>query len=56
MYDILGKEIATLVDKELSAGTYETEVDGSRLSSGIYVYSLKVDGKFSAVKKMILMK
>jgi hypothetical protein len=56
LYDILGKEIATLVDKELSAGDYETEVDGSRLSSGIYVYSLKVDGKFSAVKKMILMK
>ncbi len=55
IYDILGNEIATLVDKEQSTGEYEVEFDGNGLSSGIYFYQLKNEG-FISTKKMILLK
>ena len=62
VYDVLGNEIATLVDKHKPPGTYEIEFDarlphrqGSNLPSGIYFYSI-TSGKFHDVKKMILMK
>jgi hypothetical protein len=55
VYDILGNEIATLVNEELSAGEYEVEFDGKRLTSGIYFYTLKA-GSFIQTKKMILLK
>jgi len=61
IYDILGREVAALVNKEQSAGNYETEFDGSKLSSGIYIYSIRVyspgrAGNYAASKKMILAK
>ena len=61
IYNMLGKEIATLVHEVKNAGIYELNFDGSDYSSGVYFYSIKVaasDGKnnFSAVKKMILLK
>ncbi len=56
LFDLLGKEIVRIIDKQLSAGSYEVEIDGSDLSSGIYIYSLEVEGKFSAVRKMVLLK
>ncbi|MCG6960131.1 T9SS type A sorting domain-containing protein [bacterium BMS3Abin03] len=55
VYDILGNEIATLVNEEKSAGNYEIEFDGSYLSSGIYFYSMQ-SGTFTDTKKFILMK
>ncbi len=55
VYDVLGKEVTTLVNEEKQQGTYEVSFDGSRLSSGIYFYKLKV-GTLVSVKKMILSK
>ena len=55
VYDILGNEIATLVNEEKPAGSYEVEFDGSGLTSGIYFYQLKV-GSFVDTKKMVFMK
>ena len=55
LYDILGKEIATLVNEEQSAGVYEIEFDASKLSSGVYFYQLRA-GEYTAVKKMLLLK
>jgi flagellar hook assembly protein FlgD len=55
IYDILGREVATLVNKELSAGRHTYEFDGSRLSSGIYFYRLQT-GEFTQTRKMLLIK
>jgi len=65
VYDILGREVAILVNEEKPAGNYEVEFsaeggsafggDGSNLSSGIYFYKLQT-GNYTSVKKMILMK
>jgi photosystem II stability/assembly factor-like uncharacterized protein len=55
VYDLLGKEFATLVNEEKPAGNYEVEFNGSSLSSGIYFYKLQA-GDYTEVKKMILMK
>ena len=55
VYDILGREVVTLVNEEKPAGEYEVEFDGSALTSGIYFYRLKA-GEFSETKKMILLK
>ena len=55
VYDILGREIATLVNKEQKAGNYEVQFDASTLASGIYFYKLQ-SGSFSDNKKMLLIK
>ncbi|RJP67688.1 MAG: T9SS C-terminal target domain-containing protein [Ignavibacteriales bacterium] len=55
VYDILGKEIATLVNEEKPAGDYEVQFDGSGLTSGIYFYQLKA-GDYVETKKFVLMK
>ena len=55
VYDILGSEITTLVNKELEAGKYEVDFSGKDLSSGIYIYQIKA-GAFRETKKMILMR
>ncbi len=58
VYDVLGKEIATLVNEESAssgAGNYEAVFDASSLSSGVYFYKLQ-SGSFVQTKKMILMK
>lgn len=55
VYDILGNEIATLVDEEKPAGSYEVNFQASNLSSGIYFYALQA-GSYTQTKKMILMK
>jgi hypothetical protein len=55
VYDILGKEIALLVNEEKKSGDYSIEFDGSEFSSGVYFYSIKTNA-FFAVKKMILAK
>ena len=55
IYDLLGKEILTLVDETKSIGNYEIEFDASNLASGIYFYKLSVYNR-SETKKMLLMK
>jgi hypothetical protein len=55
VFDILGKEIATIVNERLQPGTYEASFDGSNYSSGIYFYKLQTEG-FINTKKIILLK
>jgi Secretion system C-terminal sorting domain/FG-GAP-like repeat len=55
VYDILGREIKTLVNEEQSQGSYEVEFNGSKHSSGIYYFRL-LAGEFMKTKKMILLK
>lgn len=55
IYDMLGKEIATLVNNVKEAGSYEVNFDASNLASGMYVYSITA-GNFTASKKMMLLK
>ncbi|WP_290660184.1 T9SS type A sorting domain-containing protein [Ignavibacterium sp.] len=55
VYDVLGREVATLVDEYREAGSYEIEFDATNLSSGMYIYRLQ-SGNYSDVKKMILSK
>jgi len=59
VYDVLGSEIATLVNEEKFPGVYEVEFNGSRLSSGVYFYRLTASnsgGRYTATKKFVLMK
>jgi len=55
VFDVLGNEMATLVDEEKTAGNYNIEFDASKLTSGIYFYKLTAED-FSSVRKMILIK
>ena len=55
VYNILGQKVATLVNEELKAGNYSVEFDGSKISTGIYFYMLKVNDE-QFVKKMMLLK
>jgi|GEM_PF-1207009 len=55
VYDILGREITTLVNEVKSPGTYEVKFDGSNLSSGTYFYRLTSNG-FSQTMKLLLLK
>ena len=55
VFDVLGNEIATLINEEKPAGSYEVNFNASILSSGIYFYKLQA-GSFSETKKLILLK
>ncbi len=55
IYDILGREVAELVNKEMKPGNYKVTFDASKLSSGLYFYKLSA-GSFVDVKKMMLLK
>ena len=55
IFNVLGQSVAHLVDGELTAGTYHSTFDASRLSSGVYMYRLQA-GDFVQTQKMILMK
>jgi hypothetical protein len=55
VYDVLGNEIATLVNEELPAGEYDFEFNASGLTSGLYFYTLTA-GNYSSTKKMTLMR
>ena len=55
VYDVLGNEIATLVNEEKSAGTYETEFSAKGLTSGVYFYKLQ-SGGIIETKKMVLLR
>ena len=55
VYNLLGQEVATLINKEMNAGSYDYSFNATNLGSGIYFYSLKA-GNFTATKKMMLLK
>ena len=55
VYDVMGREVQTLVNERLGAGTYEVKFDGSMLTSGVYFYKMVTDG-FTETKRMILIK
>jgi hypothetical protein len=55
LFDVTGREVATLVSDPFKAGTYEIDFDGTKLSSGVYFYKVVV-GDFTATKKMVLIK
>ncbi len=55
VYDILGKEVTTLLSQNMKPGTYEITFDGKSLSSGTYFYKM-TSGDFTDIKKMVLIK
>lgn len=55
VYDILGNEVATLVNEEKLPGIYEVEFNAERLGSGVYFYILRA-GNYTSTKKMVLIK
>jgi Secretion system C-terminal sorting domain len=55
VYDMMGREVQTLVNERLQAGTYEATFDGSQLSSGMYFYRLQTNG-FTETKRMNFIK
>jgi hypothetical protein len=55
VYDVLGREVATLVNEQKSAGSYQVDFDAHLLTSGVYFYSLQA-GTFTETKKLVLIK
>jgi len=55
VYDMLGKEVSTLVNQNMKAGNYNVDFNGSNLASGAYFYKI-TSNEFSSVKKMLLIK
>ncbi len=55
IFNLLGQEVATLVDEEKAAGRYEVLWDAVGFSSGVYFYRLQA-GEFVETKKLILLK
>jgi len=55
VYDVLGNEVATLVNEEKQAGSYEVDFNASQLTSGVYFYTINA-GSFVETKKMILLR
>ncbi len=54
VYDVMGREVKTLVNQEMNIGTHKTIFNGSGLASGVYYYRIKVDGKLQAKQMMLL--
>jgi hypothetical protein len=55
VFDVLGREVATLLNEELQPGSYQVAFDGQKLASGIYVYRMAASGS-TQTKKMMLLK
>jgi Secretion system C-terminal sorting domain len=55
VYDVLGNEVSTVVNKSMEAGTYQVTFDASSIASGVYFYKL-IAGDFISTKKMVLIK
>ena len=60
LYNALGQEVANILNTELDSGIHETVFNASNLSSGVYFYTLKVQGvdgsNFTSTKRLVLMK
>jgi hypothetical protein len=55
VFDVIGREVATLMSQEKPVGTYNVSFDASKLPSGVYFYRLTAGG-FTQVKKMLMIK
>lgn len=55
IYDVIGREVSVLINKEMTPGIYEVNWDASKLPSGIYIYKLTTGG-FRAIRKAVLIK
>jgi len=55
VYNIQGEKVATLVNDQLSEGSYNAKFDATNLPSGIYIYKITA-GSFSQIKRMLLVK
>jgi len=55
VYDALGQEVSTLVNKKQSSGKYQVLFDAKNMATGIYIYELKA-GQFTQSKKMLLLR
>ena len=55
VFNLLGQEVATLIDEELTVGSHSINFDAGRLATGVYIYTLEA-GKFHDIKKMLLVK
>jgi hypothetical protein len=55
VYDVLGREVATLVDRQMAPGSYEATFDAAGLPSGLYLYRI-VSGSFVETRKMNVVK
>ncbi len=56
VFNVLGKEVACLINNSMQSGYHTLEFEANNLAAGIYFYKLNVNGKFSSVKKMLLVK
>jgi hypothetical protein len=54
IYDLLGSEVATLVDQKMNPGTYRVTWDAGGRASGVYFYRLQV-GRFADMRKLVLL-
>jgi hypothetical protein len=54
VYDLLGREVAKIVDEQYQLGVYEVAFNATGLSSGLYFYRIQM-GDFQAVKKMVVL-
>ncbi len=54
VFNALGKEVKTLISKNLVAGQYDTNFDASELTSGVYIYQLSADNRIESKKMMLL--
>ncbi|MFC2133956.1 T9SS type A sorting domain-containing protein [Bacteroidota bacterium] len=55
VYNLLGQEVATLMNRDLNAGTYDVNFNATAFSSGVYFYTVRINN-FTATKKMMLLK
>jgi len=55
VFDVLGREMETLVNQQMNAGTYSMDFNGSKIVSGVYFYRLQ-SSEFTDVKKLVLIK
>ena len=55
IYDVLGREVTVLVDRQQTPGTYEVTFEADGLPSGVYFYRLET-GPFSEIRQMLLVK
>jgi hypothetical protein len=53
VYDLVGREVRTLVDDQLERGSYEMLFDAAGLSSGMYIYTMRA-GTFAASRKLLI--
>ena len=56
VYNLIGEKLNNVFDDYLGIGIHEININADNLTSGVYIYQLQVDNKFSSLKKMILIK